>query len=97
MANDTLMVVFVITALIFLIISFVVGWFIRSSAKDRKTAIQELEATKHKLKQEQQKLINELEQNKFKKQAEQLAELYKDLRSDIAEIKRKIQRIKGQD
>lgn len=91
------MIVFVLASLIFLTICFWVGWFIRTSGQDRKTATQNLEVAKLKLRQEQQKLINELEQNKFKKQAQQLAELYKDLKSDIVEIEKKISKIRGQD
>ena len=97
MNNNMLMVVFVLASLIFLVLCFWVGWFIRSSGQERKKAAQDLEIAKHKLKQEQQKLINELEQNKAKKEAEQLKELYKDLQKDLQEIEYRIKRIRGED
>lgn len=97
MTNTSLMVVLVLGALIFLVACFWIGWSIKSSGQEKKKTAQELETAKFKLKQEQQRLINELEQIRSKKEAEQLAELYKDLYKDIAEIEKRIKKIRGED
>ena len=97
MTNNVLMVMFAFGSLVFLVVCFWIGWFIRSSGQEKKKAAQDLEIAKFKLKQEQQKLINELRQNKQKKQAEQLKELYYDLRKDLQEIENKIKKIRGKD
>lgn len=92
-----MLTLFAVVAVLFIVICGVVGAIIGSSNKERKAAKQELERAKHKLKTEQIKLINELEQIQYKKQAEQLKELYKDLNRDIAEIEKKIKQIRGED
>lgn len=88
---------FVIIAVLFLVACGLIGSFIGKSGKEYKASKKEFEKAKHELELKKLKCLNDLENTKYKKQAEQLKELYKDLNRDIAEIERKIKQIRGED
>lgn len=106
--NTTLLIIFVFVALVFLVICFIIGSIIKSFSKEKQEAKKELELAKFKLertkeeinnkiKQEANKEIQNIESLKYKKQAEELKELYKDLFKDLEDLEKRIRKIRGED
>lgn len=107
MNSSVVLIIFVFVALVFLVACFVAGFFIKSSGKEKQEAKKELELVKFKLEKTKEEINNKIkeaankeiqniESLKYKKQADQLKELYKDLQKDLEEIERRIKQIRGE-
>ena len=108
MNSSVVLIIFVFCALGFLVLCIIVGSVIKSSAKEKQEAKKELELAKFKLEKTKEEINNKIkeagnkeiqniESLKYKKQVEQLKELYKDLHKDLEDIERRIKQIRGED